>query len=323
MEEAKDYKKYLKGLKRATSRRPEKISMRKLIGISGMIPGMGIQGTLLSRKSKKRTGGAMLKNPKKADLDKDGKLSGYEKKRGMAIEKAMGAKRGKFAKRKKLGIPSLADKEFDTYNKMRDAIDSQRKMQDRKKQMEKDKQKISEKKKGIAVKSGGMMKYNKGGGADTGKVGEMRSKLRVAIDKIKRINKNFKGAMSTKEGKLLKSMLPGGAASVVGSEIAKKVKAKKMGGGMMKKYKKGGGADTGTIGEIKSKLAVGSDKMKKINEFLKRRRPKLQAPERAPMKPLAKKMGGGMMMKPMGYKSGTSVMARGCKLGRKKATKIM
>ena len=35
-----------------------------------------------------------------------------------------------------------------------------------------------------------------------------------------------------------------------------------------------------------------------------------------------KKMGGGMMNKPMGYKSGTSVMARGCKLGRKKATKI-
>jgi hypothetical protein len=36
-----------------------------------------------------------LKNPKKADLDKDGKLSGYEKKRGMAVEKAMGAKKGK------------------------------------------------------------------------------------------------------------------------------------------------------------------------------------------------------------------------------------
>ena len=30
-----------------------------------------------------------LKNPKKADLDKDGKLSGYEKKRGAAIEKSM------------------------------------------------------------------------------------------------------------------------------------------------------------------------------------------------------------------------------------------
>ncbi len=39
-------------------------------------------------------------------------------------------------------------------------------------------------------------------------------------------------------------------------------------------------------------------------------------------KKMDKKMGGGMMMKPMGYKSGTMVMARGCKLGRKKATKI-
>ena len=31
----------------------------------------------------------MLKNPKKADLNKDGKLSSYEKRKGMAIEKAM------------------------------------------------------------------------------------------------------------------------------------------------------------------------------------------------------------------------------------------
>ena len=31
----------------------------------------------------------MLKNPKKADLDKSGDLSSYEKRRGMAIEKAM------------------------------------------------------------------------------------------------------------------------------------------------------------------------------------------------------------------------------------------
>ena len=38
----------------------------------------------------------MLKNPKKADLNKDGTLSGYEKKRGMAIEKSMAAQdRGK------------------------------------------------------------------------------------------------------------------------------------------------------------------------------------------------------------------------------------
>ena len=89
----------------------------------------------------------------------------------MAIEKAMGAKRGRFAeKRKKFGPKS----EFGEYNKMRDMFDKQKKMEQRKKDMEKDKQKISEKKKGIAVKSGGMMKYNKGGGADTGKKGELK-----------------------------------------------------------------------------------------------------------------------------------------------------
>ncbi len=37
----------------------------------------------------KNTGGAVLKNRQKADLDKDGKISSYEMKRGMAIEKAM------------------------------------------------------------------------------------------------------------------------------------------------------------------------------------------------------------------------------------------
>ena len=33
-------------------------------------------------------------------------------------------------------------------------------------------------------------------------------------------------------------------------------------------------------------------------------------------------MGGGMMMRTPGYKKGKSVMARGCKLGRKKPTKM-
>ena len=38
-------------------------------------------------------GDTMLNNPNKADLDKDGKLSSYEKKRGMAIEKNMKVKK--------------------------------------------------------------------------------------------------------------------------------------------------------------------------------------------------------------------------------------
>jgi len=61
--------------------------------------------TQLSKKSTKQShadllkmslgGDTMLKNPEKADLDKDGKLSSYEKKRGKAIEDNMKAKKGK------------------------------------------------------------------------------------------------------------------------------------------------------------------------------------------------------------------------------------
>src|SRR6056300_1663087 len=40
-----------------------------------------------------------------------------------------------------------------------------------------------------------------------------------------------------------------------------KAKVKKMGGGMMKKYSKGGGADSGRIGEMKSRLAVAADRV--------------------------------------------------------------
>lgn len=249
MEEAKSYKKYLKGLKSATSGKGSKnIKIRKLIGIAGM--GLGdIQGLIVGRSAtkkrmggamlkakaltkksskdtlnklkgfkgaisdkerealersatKKRTGGAMLKNPKKADLDKDGKLSGYEKKRGMAIEKAMSGK--------KMG--------------------------------------------------GGMMKkYTKGGGADTGTAGESRSRFGVAKNKLKRLGKRIgrgmgspitsgremadklrnKIAMAQRDKKKVQTRMGGGLAAAT-----KRLKAQgKMGGGMMQRpmgYDKGG-----------------------------------------------------------------------------------
>ena len=107
---------------------------------------------------------------------------------------------------------------------------------------------------------------------------------------------------------------------------------------------KGGGADTGRMGEIKSIFAVARDKFKRIEpggrpseydikkmvDLIKKSRDprqiqKSKSREDKPMQPLQpvkKKMGGGMMQRPMGYKKGTMVMARGCKLGRKKATKL-
>ena len=260
MEEAKDYKKYLKGLKKATSR---KLVKPRKLGILGFTP-KEIQGLLVGRSAlKKRTGGAMLKNPGKADLDKDGKLSGYEKKRGMAIEKSMSSKR-----------------------------------------------------------FGGAMKRSKGGGADTGKVGEMKSKVGVASNRVRRLLKNMKGAASSKEVKLLKNLVPGEAARGIGTKLAqaiKKSKANKMGGGMMKKYSVGGNVLHKLKSQKELKKITSSDAYKKADY---KGKTQMLGGKATSGKDMQKKMGGGMMNKPMGYKKGTMIMARGCKLGRKKATKI-
>ena len=124
---------------------------------------------------------------------------------------------------------------------------------------------------------------------------------------------------------------------------------KKMAGGMAKKYSVGGGADTGTAGERRSSMYVLLDKMKRRRAEDRITKRDLDMPSRRSrpayaigeamkdrdrltnidikqatnaIKPSQRKMGGGMMNKPMGYKSGTMVKARGCKLGRTRPTKM-
>jgi hypothetical protein len=91
---------------------------------------------------------------------------------------------------------------------------------------------------------------------------------------------------------------------------------------------KGGGADTGRIGEIKSKLALAKDKFKRIEDKKKPQKPfpvpslynnnkKPSAGRIRKGEPRPKKMG-----EPIGFKSGTMVKARGCKLGRTRPTKM-
>ena len=122
----------------------------------------------------------------------------------------------------------------------------------------------------------------------------------------------------------------------------------KMSGGMMKKYSKGGGADSGTEGERRSAIGVFTNKVKR---FLKdapsmSKRDYDKITERTNAYALAQsmkdkdrltdrdikkasslvkgKMGGGMIgpsQRP-GYSKGTMVKARGCKLGRTRPTKI-
>ncbi len=68
------------------SERAETAQKKKKAGAKGKTV---VANTKKARVSMKTGGTTMLKNRKKADLDKDGKISSYEMKRGMAIEKAM------------------------------------------------------------------------------------------------------------------------------------------------------------------------------------------------------------------------------------------
>ena len=198
-----------------------------------------------------KIGGAMLKNPGKADLDKDGQLSSYEKKRGMAIEKAMAGKPQK----------ALLGKLF-------------------------------RKKSGKATPGVMMIEGSPGG-----------------------------------MGGLLKKLLKG------------------------KKFSKGGGKDMGSKQAMQDFLdKVNKDPIlkrirpdrSKLLEMLERTKPTPKPLQSRPKPRIAsvqkKMMGGGLteatnrlraqgkmgggMMNTMGYKKGKSVMAKGCKMGRKKPTKL-
>ena len=85
---------------------------------------------------------------------------------------------------------------------------------------------------------------------------------------------------------------------------------------------KGGGADTGRIGEIKSRLAVATQKLGKLPGRRLTSKDLERLKKLKPMKPL-KKIGGGMMqpVMPM-YKKGTMIKARGGGLAKTKPTKM-
>jgi len=211
-------------------------------------------------------------------------------------------------------------------------------------------------------------KYSVGGGADTGRrtyssMEEMRAakgfkpgetpaqfnKRRMMLEGAK------KAAKATRIGKIAAGI---GAVGVAASQYLKKKmeekkENKKMVGGMAKKYNKGGGADTGTIGTLRSMKindefpfknfgkkedrltrrdlelakAATSSTSNRVKKYAIARA--MKDSDRLTERDIQKakssvkgKMGGGMMQRPMGYKSGTMVKARGCKLGRTRPTKI-
>jgi len=149
------------------------------------------------------------------------------------------------------------------------------------------------------------------------------------------------GALAAKmlKGKKKKATKMPGAAGVLGggvlpgmsvADIVQKKLQGKMGGGLAaatarlkaKGLNKGGGADTGTVGEIESRLGVGLNKAKRLARKM-RDKDRLTERDIEKAKEIIKnkKMGGGMMTRPMGYKSGKSIKVK-CKLGRNKPTKM-
>jgi hypothetical protein len=155
-----------------------------------------------------------------------------------------------------------------------------------------------------------MAEMRKAKGFKPGESASEFNKRRMALAAAK------KAASATRVGKIALGVAAAGigAKKYLESKMNnKKDVKKKMGGGMMKKYSKGGGLDMGgpkakIMQYIRDKKDDGQRLTMRDKEFIKSVMPK--------------KMGGGMMQKPMGYSKGTMVKARGCKLGRTRPTKI-
>ena len=138
--------------------------------------------------------------------------------------------------------------------------------------------------------------------------------------KRKALQRALKAAKATRIGKIA------GAVAAVGlgakAYLDKKAKKKvegKMGGGMIKKYSKGMDYQDVIRAAARDKAKVGEGKKFRAKTFEDKGR---LIPDTPRNRKRYNRMGGGMMMRPMGYKTGKMIMARGCKLGRKKATKI-
>jgi hypothetical protein len=176
---------------------------------------------------------------------------------------------------------------------------------------------------------GGMAKkYSVGGGADMG--------AKSDFDKITERTKTYAKAESMKDRDRLttrdiqeatKALKPSQRKSrryAATPGYLPKPAIGKMGGGMMNKPM-GYSSGTKLMDFIKSGSYTDKYGTKtNVDKAIKKINLSPKDKDLATMKPASDKkmMGGGMMQRPMGYKSGTMVKARGCKLGRTRPTKM-
>lgn len=135
--------------------------------------------------------------------------------------------------------------------------------------------------------------------------GVMKAKMGVATDYkkyLKGLKKATDSVKKDKENKFIKRRM------------------KLMG---MPKLSKGGGFDAGTPGKVRDlmKQIKVKGKMFNANKLTEKDFEKLKKVKMSKIIKSDKYMGGGMMQKPMGYKSGKSIKVK-CKLGKNKPTKM-
>ena len=119
-----------------------------------------------------------------------------------------------------------------------------------------------------------------------------------------KLQRASKALRATRIGKIALGVA---AAAMAGKEYLKsksKKKEKKMGGGMMKKYNKGGGPDSGIPGKVRDTIAKYSSRLSMKDKDRLTQKDIEKAKE---ILKSSKKMGGGMMQKPMGYDIGGGV----------------
>ena len=140
-----------------------------------------------------------------------------------------------------------------------------------------------------------MDEMRKAKGFKPGETAAQFNKRRMALAGAK------EAAKATKIGKIVAPIALAGVAATQYLKSKMKKKEKKMGGGMMKRYSKGGGAD---MGIQKDKDRLTERDIKNAKRAIQSAKAKRAAQGFLPSDPMPKKMGGGMMKKPMGYVAG-------------------
>ena len=188
---------------------------------------------------------------------------------------------------------------------------------------------------------GGMMKkYSKGGGADTGRMGEMKSKISVAMDRASRRSRdkdrlttrdkeeaiNIIRRRSRNEDRLTNRDIETASSAIKGYKSGGKAKSKPASPQSKPENKYNSGPDLRPDPDI-----LGNRYDKKLTKYLGSKETELHSGYKNDKRPFpdtgedrAEQRAVKEVLQEAGikFKSGGSVMARGCKLGRTKKTKL-